>query len=207
MTKQEEEKLIARVLAGDTDAFEPLVEENQTKVYHLALRLLGNEADAADAAQDAMIRAYTSLASFRGESRFSVWLYRLTNNVCLDMLRKRKRQTAVPLQAEDDQGEETELDIPDETFSPERLAEKAEDARAVREAIAALPEDLRRILTLREIGGLSYEELAAELGLEPGTVRSRLNRARKKLCLLLTESGNFSEFLPSKEGKGGAERD
>ena len=207
MTKQEEEKLIARVLDGDGDAFEPLVEENQTKVFHLALRLLGNEADAADAAQDAMIRAYTSLASFRGECRFSVWLYRLTNNVCLDMLRRRKRQNAVSLQTEDDSGEDTDLDIPDDTFSPERLTEKAEDARAVREAIAALPEDLRRILTLREIGGLSYEELSAELGLEPGTVRSRLNRARKKLCLLLTESGNFSEYLPSKERKGGAEHD
>ena len=75
-------------------------------------------------------------------------------------------------------------------------------------ADASVPrEDLRRILTLREIGGLSYEELSAELGLEPGTVRSRLNRARKKLCLLLTESGNFSEYLPSKERKGGAEHD
>ena len=207
MTKEEELTLIRRVLAGETEAFEPLVTENQTRAYHLAVRLLGNEADAADAVQDAFVKAYTSLGDFRGESRFSVWLYRLTNNVCLDMLRRRKRQNAVSLQTEDDSGEDTDLDIPDDTFSPERLTEKAEDARAVREAIAALSEDLRRILTLREIGGLSYEELSAELGLEPGTVRSRLNRARKKLCLLLTESGNFSEYLPSKERKGGAEHD
>ena len=207
MTKQEEQKLIARVIAGDPDAFEPLVEENQTRVYHLALRLMGNEADAADAAQEAMIRAYTSLSSFRGESRFSVWLYRLANNVCLDMLRRQKRQNSVPLQTADGDGEETDSDIPDETWSPERILEKAEDVRAVREAIAALPEDLRRILTLREIGALSYEELAAELGLELGTVRSRLNRARKKLLTLLTESGNFSDGRPSKEGKGGAEHD
>ncbi len=204
MTRQEEEKLIARVLAGDTEAFAPLVEENQTRVYHLALRLLGNEADAADAAQDAMIRAYTSLASFRGESRFSVWLYRLTNNVCLDVLRKRKREAAVSLLTEDEDGESAELEIPDETWSPERLAEKAADAEAVRRAIAALPEELRRILTLREIGGLSYEELADALDLELGTVRSRLNRARKKLFVLLTESGNFSDAAPSKERKGGA---
>ena len=90
MTREEESAVIARVLAGDADAFEPLVREHQTNVYRLALRLLGNEADAADAAQDAFLKAYTSLGSFRGESRFSVWLYRLTNNVCIDALRRRK---------------------------------------------------------------------------------------------------------------------
>ena len=203
MTRQEEEKLIARVLSGDVNAFEPLVTENQTKVYHLALRLLGNEADAADAAQDAFVRAYTSLSSFRGDSRFSVWLYRLTNNICIDYLRRQKRQNTVSMETEDEDGESTQLDIPDETWSPETLAERAEDARAVRAAMAALPDDLREILTMREIGGLSYEELADALGLELGTVRSRLNRARKKLCAILTESGNFSEAAPSKNGKGG----
>ena len=207
MTKQEEDKLIARVLAGDADAFEPLVTENQTKVYHLALRLLGNEADAADAAQDALIRAYTSLSSFRGDSRFSVWLYRLTNNICIDFLRRQKRANTVSLQTEDDDGEPSELDLPDETWSPEIVAERAEDARAVREAMAALPLALREILTRREVGGLSYEELADALHLELGTVRSRLNRARKKLCVFLTESGNFSELQPSKNGKGGVRRD
>ena len=206
MTKQEEDKLIARVLAGDADAFEPLVTENQTKVYHLALRLLGNEADAADAAQDALIRAYTSLSSFRGDSRFSVWLYRLTNNICIDFLRRQKRANTVSLQTEDDDGEPSELDLPDETWSPEIVAERAEDARAVREAMAALPPELREILTMREIGGLSYEELADALHLELGTVRSRLNRARKKLCVFLTESENFSELQPSKNGKGGVRR-
>ena len=180
MTRQEEEKYIARVLAGDADAFEPLVLENQTKVYHLALRLLGNEADAADAAQDALIRAYTSLGSFRGDSRFSVWLYRLTNNICIDYLRRQKRQNTVSLQTEDEDGESADWDVPDDTWSPEVIAVRAEDARAVREAMAAMPRDLREILTMREIGGLSYEELADTLGLELGTVRSRLNRARKK---------------------------
>jgi RNA polymerase sigma-70 factor (ECF subfamily) len=183
-----------------------LVTENQTKVYHLALRLLGNEADAADAAQDALIRAYTSLSSFRGDSRFSVWLYRLTNNICIDFLRRQKRANTVSLQTEDDDGEPSELDLPDETWSPEIVAERAEDARAVREAMAALPPELREILTMREIGGLSYEELADALHLELGTVRSRLNRARKKLCVFLTESGNFSELQPSKNGKGGVRR-
>ena len=201
MTREEEQALIRRVLAGDTDAFEPLVTENQTRAYHLAVRLLGNEADAADAVQDAFLKAYTALGDFRGDSRFSVWLYRLVNNVCIDMLRRRKRQETVPLQTEDDDGEETELPLPDERWDPAILAERASDREAVRAALAALPADCREILTLREIGGLSYEELAIQLGLEPGTVKSRLNRARKKMCALLLQSGNFSHRAPSNKGR------
>ena len=114
MTKDEEKGYIERVLAGDESAYEPLVTENQTKVYRLALRILKNEADAEDAAQEAFLKAYTSLADFRGDSRFSVWLYRLTNNICIDMLRKNKRAVIVSLQTEDDDGEETEIVIPDD---------------------------------------------------------------------------------------------
>lgn len=201
MIKDEEKGYIERVLAGDESAYEPLVTENQTKVYRLALRILKNEADAEDAAQEAFLKAYTSLADFRGDSRFSVWLYRLTNNICIDMLRKNKRAVIVSLQTEDD-GEEAELAIPDERYSPERLAERAADRDAVRTALAALPDDCREILALRESAGLSYDEIAAALSLEVGTVKSRLNRARKKLCAALLESGNFSDRFPSKQGKG-----
>lgn len=206
MTKDEEKGYIERVLAGDESAYEPLVTENQTKVYRLALRILKNEADAEDAAQEAFLKAYTSLADFRGDSRFSVWLYRLTNNICIDMLRKNKRAVIVSLQTEDDDGEETEIAIPDERYSPERLAERAADRDAdrdaVRTALAALPDDCREILALRESAGLSYDEIAAALSLEVGTVKSRLNRARKKLCIALLKSGNFSDRFPSKQGKG-----
>lgn len=202
MTKDEEKGYIERVLAGDESAYEPLVTENQTKVYRLALRILKNEADAEDAAQEAFLKAYTSLADFRGDSRFSVWLYRLTNNICIDMLRKNKRAVIVSLQTEDDDGEETEIAIPDERYSPERLAERAADRDAVRTALAALPDDCREILALRESAGLSYDEIAAALSLEVGTVKSRLNRARKKLCIALLKSGNFSDRFPSKQGRG-----
>ena len=189
MTKDEEKGYIERVLAGDESAYEPL-------------RILKNEADAEDAAQEAFLKAYTSLADFRGDSRFSVWLYRLTNNICIDMLRKSKRAVIVSLQTEDDDGEETEIAIPDERYSPERLAERAADRDAVRTALAALPDDCREILALRESAGLSYDEIAAALSLEVGTVKSRLNRARKKLCIALLKSGNFSDRFPSKQGKG-----
>ena len=202
MTKEEERGYIERVLAGDAGAYEPLVADNQTRVFRLALRILKNEADAEDAAQEAFLKAYTSLADFRGDSRFSVWLYRLTNNICIDMLRKSKRAVVVSLQTEDENGEESELAIPDERYSPERLCERAADRDAVRAALAALPDDCREILALRESAGLSYDEIAAALSLEVGTVKSRLNRARKKLCAALLESGNFSDRFPSKQGKG-----
>ena len=138
MTKDEEKGYIERVLAGDESAYEPLVTENQTKVYRLALRILKNEADAEDAAQEAFLKAYTSLADFRGDSRFSVWLYRLTNNICIDMLRKNKRAVIVSLQTEDDDGEETEIAIPDElaAFAAEldKLPSWAEVCKARAEA-------------------------------------------------------------------------
>lgn len=202
MTREEEQALIARAAGGDADAFEPLVRENQTRVYNLALRIVGNETDACDAAQEAFLRADTSLKDFRGDSRFSVWLYRLTNNVCIDFLRRERRHAVVSLSVEDEDGEPAEVQIPDDRFSPEAELEKKELRRAVGEALAALPEDYRRILSLREVGGLSYDELADILDLETGTVKSRLNRARKKLCAVLVRSGNFSAPAPSNKGKG-----
>ncbi len=203
MTKEEEQALIERVVAGDRAAFEPLVTENQTRVYNIALRMLGNEADAYDAAQETFFRAYSSLSSFRGDSRFSSWLYRLAGNICIDLLRSRKWGKLVSLNDLDDDGEESELDIPDERFCPETELEKKELRESVSRAMARLPEEYRRILTLRELGGLSYEELAAELSLEPGTVKSRLNRARKRLCEILLRDGNFSAPASSKrQGRG-----
>lgn len=191
MTREEEQSLIRRVLEGDADAFEPLVLENQTRVYNLALRILGNETDAWDAAQDAFLKAYTALKDFRGDSRFSVWLYRLTNNVCLDVLRRRRRRPELSLSAGEDDGEPEEFQIPDLRYSPQEELERKELCWAVSAALDTLPEEYRRILTLREIGGLSYEELAETLALETGTVKSRLNRARKKLCQVLARDGTF----------------
>ena len=203
MTREEELQIIAQVLAGDKNAYEPLVLEHQTRIYNLALRILGNETDAWDAAQEAFLRAYTNLADFRGESRFGVWLYRLTNNICLDILRKQKRRPAVSLDAmESEDGENETLQIPDERFSPQAELEKKELRAAVSRAMNQLPEEYRQILSLREIGGLSYVELAGILNLETGTVKSRLNRARKKLCALLLRDGNFSVPESSNKGKG-----
>ncbi|MEG1633559.1 MAG: sigma-70 family RNA polymerase sigma factor [Oscillospiraceae bacterium] len=203
MTREEEFEIIQRVRAGDPEAFEPLVLEHQKKVYNLALRMLGNEEDARDMAQEALIRAYNSLESFRGDSKFSVWLYRLTSNICIDFLRGRGRRQAVSLTFESED-EPQELEISDERFSPEAVMEKSETRAAVSRGLQALSPEYREILLLREINGLSYEEIGKALTLEEGTVKSRIFRARKKLCAFLAEDGNIPDMSPSNLTKGGA---
>lgn len=200
MTKEEELELIQRVLDGDSSSYEKLVLENQTRVYNLALRMVGNEDDAFDMSQEAFLKAYNSLGSFRGESRFSVWLYRLTSNVCLDFLRSEGRRAHNSLTYVDEE-DEKELDIPDERFSPQTEMERKELREAVHSGLLKLPRDYRVILLLREIDGLSYEEIAEALKLETGTVKSRIFRARKKLCDILTCDGNFSHGFSSKNRK------
>ena len=204
MTREEEYAVMRRVCAGDTDAFEALVTAYQKQVYNLALRTVGNEEDAADMTQEAFLRAYRSLGSFRGDSKFSVWLYRLTTNICIDFLRSRGRRPTVSLTAADEDEEPQELDVADDRFDPVQSLERAELRRAVQRGLASLPEDYRRILMLRELSGLSYAEIGQVLRLEEGTVKSRLFRARKKLCDFLRKDGNLPDSFPSNNMKGGA---
>ena len=201
MTREEEDILVAKIQNGDSSAYEKLVLDNQTRVYNLALRMVGNEEDAFDMSQEAFIKAYNSIALFRGESRFSVWLYRLTTNVCLDFLRSSGRKAHGSLTYISDEDDEKELEIPDERFSPETIVEKKELREAVNRGLMSLSKDYRAILLLREIDGLSYEEIAEALSLEEGTVKSRIFRARKRLCAILTADGNFSLGLTSKKAK------
>lgn len=201
MTREEEQRCIARTLKGDAEAFAPLVRAYEPGIYGLCFRMARNTEDAQDLTQEIFLRAYRALGSFRGESRFSVWLYRLGHNVCLDFLRRRKRQWEVSLTQTDEDGQEQELEIPDGRYEPDALLARAELRRAVRLGLMALPEDQRRILLLREIGGLRYDEIAAVLELEEGTVKSRIFRARKKLCEVLRKQGNIFEDMPSKKAK------
>lgn len=202
MNRDEEKNIILKAQKGDIAAFEKLVSANEGFVYNLALRTLGNEQDAQDAAQDVFIKVWTSLASFRGDSKLSVWLYRVTSNVCTDILRRRRADT-VSLTLEDENGAENELSIPDTAPTPHEALEKKERQSALASALESLPEDYRRALLLRESGGLSYAEIAALLRTDLGTVKSRIFRARKKLCEILSEDGNFFESIPSNARKGG----
>ena len=129
--------------------------------------------------------------------------YRIVSNVCLDFLRKQKKRQSFSLSMEDDDGEEGELELPDLRRLPEDELEKKLTRDAVQRGLAQLPEDARQILLLREIQGLSYEEIGEALGLEPGTVKSRIFRARKKLCAFLLADGNIPDAFTSSSSRGG----
>ena len=207
MTREEEYAVVERVRAGDTDAFEALVTAYQKQIYNLTLRYVTLPEDAADLTQEAFLRAYRSLDSFRGDSRFSVWLYRLATNICIGFLRSRSRGTASSLTVENEDEEIEELDVPDARFEPQKELERLELQRAVREGLRLLSEDAREIVILRELEGLSYAEIGERLSLEAGTVKSRLFRARKALCNYLRESGNIPDGFSSDKKTSGGEKE
>ena len=186
----EDREAIQRVLEGDNDAFGLLVEKYQTKVYNLALRMCGNEDDAFDLSQESFLRAWRSLGSFQFEASFSTWLFRLSSNICLDFLRAKKRRATVSLTMVSDEDEETQLDLPDAGPTPEEAALAADDRRLLAEALNSLPADFRQIITLRAIDDLSYTQIAEILGIQEGTVKSRLSRARTALRNKLLQNGN-----------------
>lgn len=171
-------------------------------VYNLALRMVGDRDDAFDMTQEAFIKAYGSLSSFRGDSKFSVWIYRITTNVCLDFLRSKSRKQQVSLTVSDDD-EDAQLDIPDPKADPEQQLIKKISMQSVEEGLKTLPDKQRQILVMRELGGMSYAEIGKALSLEEGTVKSRIFRARKRLCIFLLDSGNIPESIASKGMKGG----
>ena len=203
MTEEQILSIIREVLDGDANAFEDIVREYERNVYNIALRMSGDREDALDISQESFLKAYHSLRSFRGDSKFSVWLYRIVSNTCLDFLRERKRRAEVPLVRGDDEGEAEQTEIPDESLAPEALLERKLTREAVRRALLSLPEDQRKILLLREIQGFSYEEIGKILSLESGTVKSRIFRARRKLCEFLSEDGNISLPSSSTKTRGG----
>lgn len=202
MTEVSEKKIIEKVLGGDANAFEELVLKYEKTVYNLALRMVGDRDDASDMTQEAFIKAYGSLSSFRGDSKFSVWIYRITTNVCLDFLRSKSRKQQVSLTVSDDDDEDAQLDIPDPSSDPEQQLMQKMSMQSVEEGLKTLPDKQRQILVMRELGGMSYAEIGKALSLEEGTVKSRIFRARKRLCTFLLDSGNIPDSLASKGMKG-----
>lgn len=173
----EEQKLIDAAIAGDSSAFERLIEPLEGRIYAVALRMCGNREDAQDCMQESMIRIYRALSSFKGQSSFSTWIYRITMNTCLDELRRRKARRSTSLDTLLDSG----WSPTDETDTPERHAIQSEQRRTLEHAIAELPEDMRAAVVLRDIQGLAYDEIASALNVNVGTVKSRISRGRERL--------------------------
>jgi RNA polymerase sigma-70 factor, ECF subfamily len=174
MHEAESAAWLARLRAGEVAAFEELVRTHQHRVYGVALRMLGNRAEAEEIAQEVFLRAHRTLADFRGDAKLSTWLYAIASRLCLTRLaaaeRRLRRADGVDLER-----------VADAREHPGAEIERGEVETALRRAIAELPEDRRIVVVLRDLEGLSYEEIAAALDLELGTVRSRLHRARMDL--------------------------
>ena len=177
--------LLQKAQQGDAEAFTSLCAPFEGLVYRHCFQLLRNEADAQDAAQETMLRAWRSLRAFRGGSSIATWLFRIAHNVCLDFLRRpRARLERTSLEALRDEG----FEPPDSQPTPESAYLTASEQARLREAIAALPPQQQALLSLRYGDGMAYEQLAEALHMAPGTVKSSLSRARDKLRALLTKS-------------------
>ena len=165
--------LIVRAANGDIDAYEQLVRRYQLPIYRHCLNMLDDEGDAAEAAQDVFFTVWRSLSRFRGDSAFSTWLYRIATNRCLKVLRQR-RQPTVPLV-----DQQTSHGLPEGEF------EGKQTGALVARAIASLTPPQRATLLLREVEGLTYEQIARVLGVSVAAVKSRLNRARMEIALAM----------------------
>ena len=194
MTEQE---LVQRARNGDQEAFEQLVRDNEKRIYNLVLRMVGNPDDALDLSQEAFLNAWKGLASFKGDSSFSTWVYRLASNVCLDILRSKKRRQDTIGSALSLDDEEAPPPPADDRQRPDEQLERKERAQALHRALQALPNHHRQVLVMRELSGLSYQEISDALDLDMGTVKSRLTRSRLALKKILLEDGNFFSPPPS----------
>ena len=186
----EEKELIKKSAQGDARAFEMLISPYQQGIVKHAYMMFSNYEDAYDMAQEALVKAFVSLKNFAGQSSFKTWLYKITTNVCLDEIRRRKRRIKTVSLTADEDGE-NETDIADESNNPEAIALNNDIKYAVEKAMGELEEEYRAVLSLRELAGMDYDEIAKALSIPLGTVKSRINRARKQMREKLSEYGEL----------------
>jgi len=191
----DEPVLIHDAQNGDLEAFNRLVLAYQDALYNTALRILGDDAQAADATQEAFISAFRSLNSYRGGS-FKAWLMRTVTNACYDELRRQKRRPTVPIEPANDDDEEIESPrwLADSSMSPAEKFEAEELEHAIQHCLESLPIDFRTVVVLADVQGMDYTEVAAAAHVPLGTIKSRLARARLRLRECLQ---GFRELLPA----------
>jgi RNA polymerase sigma-70 factor (ECF subfamily) len=191
----DEALLIRDAQRGDLDAFNRLVLEYQDMLFNTALRILGDEDQAADATQEAFLSAFRSIKSYRGGS-FKAWLLRTVTNACYDELRRKKRRPTIPLEPETDDGDELEAPrwLADPSLSPEEKVELDDLEHAIQHCLDDLPSDFRTVVVLVDVQGMEYTEVSEAVRVPLGTIKSRLARARLRLRECLQ---GFWELLPA----------
>ena len=200
LDRQQELALVRSTMSGNKDAFRQLVEAYQQRAFRVAYDVLRNQQDAEDVVQESFVKAYLSLHSFKGDSSFYTWLYRIVFNMAIDVKRKITRSGRHVVV--DDIGSLSEEPVSSGVNRPDRQVSGQEELGILAKAMDELSEDQRQVLMLREVDGLSYEEISAALDIKEGTVMSRLFYARKRLHEI------FERYLvPSASFKiGAAER-
>ena len=186
--------LVRRVQAGNTEAFEELVRRYERKVYNITYRLMGNEQDASEALQDAFMRAYRFIGKFQFKSSFFTWLYRIATNVSLSKLRKREKVETVSIDQPVNEAGDLPFEIPDLKYGPEKLMKQRELGAAIQKSVEELPEDYRSVVVLRDLEGVSNEEVSKVLRLSVAAVKSRLHRGR---LVLREKLASYVEVVPA----------
>ena len=177
----EDKRLIKLAKNGDIEAFEKLVNVYQSKVYNLAYKMFGNPEDASDLAQEALIKIYRNISTFKEESQFSTWIYRIAYNLYVDELRKRKKVDVQSIDEQYDDSSESKITIIDNRPTPEQSLENKEKTEIIHNAIDKLSAEHKSAIILRDIDGHTYDEIAIIQSCSLGTVKSRINRARSQL--------------------------
>ncbi|HWQ30639.1 MAG TPA: sigma-70 family RNA polymerase sigma factor [Negativicutes bacterium] len=188
-----EKLLVKKSQTGDIESFELLISSYDKKAYNIAYRVMGNEEDAKDMAQEALLRVFRSIKDFKGQSSFSTWLYRIVTNVCLDELRRRKNDKHISIDSTvQTENGEMHMELCSDKETPESVYERVEQRELIKKAIQELNDEYRSVIVLRDIQGFSYDEISTMLECSLGTVKSRINRARSMLREKLKTSMELS---------------
>lgn len=191
-----DEEIIKRVLDGEIDLFEKIVEKYQNKVYGIIYHTIKNQNDVEDLAQEVFVKIYKNLSKFKGDSSLYTWIYKITVNLCLDELRKKRNIIYLDEKIATEEGE-LEKELPSNEKTQVEIYEEKELKEKLYKCIEKLPESQKVMIVLRDIKGFSYDEIAKITDIKIGTVKSQINRARLKLKDLLDAEGTFLEYLES----------
>ena len=187
LSQMSDEDLMSHFQMGTVEAFDILVSRYKDPLTNYIYRFLGDMKECEDLLQETFLRVYRNRHSYRRIAKFSTWLYTIAGNLARSEYRKRKRRRLYSLQSVNRDDEEYEVEIPDETFAPDKHTDSTIQDRYIQEALKQIPEEFREVVVLRDVQQLAYEEIAEITGLPMGTVKSRINRGRTKLQQLLSE--------------------